>query len=113
MLLYLVYGIIREPLDSTNHTPNIDIIVLFLGMLLFFMLFSYGLFRHSCKREKRELFLELVGIDDERPYATIKFRWVSPFSAKKPHEIIVHRDIDRKQLLTLVAVSECSMYANH
>jgi len=65
----------------------------------------YILIRFLCKKGKRELLLELVGIDDENPYATINLKWPSILIERRSCEIICHRDIDLKQLLTLVLVS--------
>jgi len=86
--------IIRTSLRSFGHY-----------CILCFLVGMYINFRYLCKGGKTEMFLELVGIDDESPYATVNFKWESRCLESKPYEIICHRDIDLKQLLTLVAVS--------
>jgi len=94
--------------NSEGSFNKITIIILFtyiLCTMLFGLVTIYLQYRFLCKGGKREVLLDLVGIDDESPYATINFKWPSTCVGKKSREIICHRDIDLKQLLTLVFVS--------
>jgi len=106
--LYVAYADIRY-VDSSSKIVVIPTIISSFCAILFVLPVIYVGFRYLCKGEKREVLLELVGIDDESPYATVSFKWESSCLESKPYEIICHRDIDLKQLLTLVAVSVRSM----
>jgi len=104
-LVVLLFYINPNSIDYLHMIVRIFLIILCSCSMIFILALMYLLLQFLCKGGKREVLLELVGIGDESPYATINFKWESTCGQNKPREIICHRDIDLKQLLTLVVVS--------